>query len=105
MHTFLSLDVVARVLDFPKGRVPCRLRTGGELGKSMWGSRREVGEGEEVGIFIGIIYKIIRKLKKKNRKRSGKGQYLVFHGRKEYRQGGERDTECVYVRGGEGDEK
>ena len=38
------------------------LRTGGGGAEGEWGSRREVGRGEEMEILIGIIYKVIKKI-------------------------------------------
>ena len=49
MHTFLSLDVGGRALDFPQGRVPCPLldRTGCKrgFGEEQEGSERKGGSG------------------------------------------------------------
>ena len=60
MLTFLGLGGEGRALDFPQGRVPCPLLGLGGRGEGKWGSRREMGGGEEVEILNDIIYKAIK---------------------------------------------
>ena len=55
MHTFLSLDIEGRALDFPQGRVPCPL-----LGLEEGRGNGRVEGGEEVEILNSIIYKAIK---------------------------------------------